>query len=53
MSDEKLADFIAQTVITHIDDALDILYVPHKAANGSKEKAESECLKWLQQPVKE
>jgi hypothetical protein len=53
MSDEKLADFIAETIITHIDEALDILYVPHKVTKGSKEKAEAECLGWLQQPVEE
>jgi hypothetical protein len=53
MSDEELADFIARTIIQHINDAFYNLGIPQKVANGSKERAEKECFKWLKQPVGE
>lgn len=53
MGDEELADFITQTIIKHINDAFYNLGIPQKVANGSKERAEKECLKWLKQPVEE
>ena len=53
MSDEDLADFIAKTIIVHINDTLTTLCVPRKVAKGSKERAEAQCLEWLKQPAEE